>query len=73
MKTVLVTGASRGIGRAVAEAFYGAGYKVAAVCKNNIDLLDDRFLKIRADVSDPDDVRRIFPKQKKISEGLMSW
>ena len=65
MKTVLVTGASRGIGRAVAEAFYGAGCKVAAICKNNIDLLDDRFLKIRADVSDPDEVRRVFSEVEK--------
>ena len=34
-KTVLITGASRGIGRAIAVAFAGAGYRLVITCSNS--------------------------------------
>lgn len=39
-KTVLITGVSRGIGRACALAFARAGYAVAGCCHTRTDLLD---------------------------------
>lgn len=38
-KTVLITGASRGIGRAIAVAFAGAGYRLVITCSNSLEEL----------------------------------
>ncbi len=40
-KTVLITGASRGIGKAIAYEFARNGYDLYLTCKNNISLLED--------------------------------
>ena len=39
-KSVLITGASRGIGKAIAYEFSKQGYDLYLTCKNNIDLLE---------------------------------
>jgi len=51
-KTVLITGASRGIGQAIARALHEKGYLIAGVSRNIVPepWLD---LAIRADVGDP--------------------
>ena len=36
-KTVLITGASRGIGKAAAECFAKAGYRLILTCSNSIN------------------------------------
>lgn len=41
MKIVVITGASRGIGRAVAKAFAKEGYSLLLNCEKNIDLLEE--------------------------------
>ncbi len=61
-RTVLVTGGSRGIGRAVAERLAGAGHRVAVVwtadrdgargCVESIAAAGGSALEVRADVSD---------------------
>ncbi len=42
MKTIVVTGASKGIGFAIAKKFYDAGFNLA-VCARNVDGLDVQF------------------------------
>ena len=39
-KTALITGASRGIGKAIAYTFAQNGYNLYLTCKNNLSLLD---------------------------------
>lgn len=45
-KTALITGASRGIGKAIAYEFARNGYNLYLTCKNNFDLLKDLKLEL---------------------------
>ncbi|WDZ84782.1 SDR family NAD(P)-dependent oxidoreductase [Micromonospora cathayae] len=64
-RAVLVTGASRGIGRAVARVFAAGGDRVAIHHRDSAELADqlraelpgDGHLVVRADLADPDAVR----------------
>jgi|ERR1044072_5875609 NAD(P)-dependent dehydrogenase (short-subunit alcohol dehydrogenase family) len=62
-KSVMVTGATSGIGRAVAQRFSEAGAHVAAIGRNQnaLDELKDeidRLLPIKADVTNPEEMQR---------------
>ena len=69
-KTVLITGSSRGIGRAAALAFGGAGYNVVINCmsqtekmlelKRDIEKTGAACLAVQADAGDPDGCELIF-------------
>lgn len=41
MKTAIITGASRGVGRAAAETFAKKGYRLIINCRSNFELLDE--------------------------------
>lgn len=67
----LITGASRGIGKAAAFALWRAGCRVAICCKNSVDALaaladdlnsqrPDSALAVQADITDRRQVDRLF-------------
>ena len=63
-KVVLITGGSKGIGKAAAIRFYELGYKVA-ICSKTKDELDDVATKVNGlavfcDVRCPDHVKKLF-------------
>ena len=66
MSTVLVTGSSRGIGRAIARKFYSEGYNLVINYNRRDDLVDDLerefpgALIVKADISSEEDVERLF-------------
>ncbi|MEE3392543.1 MAG: SDR family NAD(P)-dependent oxidoreductase [Lachnospiraceae bacterium] len=72
MPSAIITGASRGIGRAAAECFAGHGFSLALVCDKNTEELEEtrelctkdgtQVISIKADVSSPSDVEKIFKK-----------
>ena len=70
-KTVMITGASRGIGEAIARRFAAAGYDLILTCLNNVDRMEDLALELRtnhqvsvrcfkADMGDEESVADIF-------------
>ena len=74
-KKALITGASRGIGRAIAIEFARAGYDLTLCCIKNIESLErlakdlEDAYKVKcdayqADVSDPQAVKELFSKIK---------
>ena len=74
-KTVLVTGASRGIGRAAAAAFARAGYNVAVNYNTSAELAENLCMELRgygvnaaafcADISDRSQVDKMISEIKK--------
>jgi 3-oxoacyl-[acyl-carrier protein] reductase len=66
-RTILVTGASRGIGRAIAQAFAEQGDRVAVHHRDSAHLAadvaaglaGDGHVVVQADLTDPDDARRM--------------
>ncbi len=60
MKTALITGASRGIGRAVAEEFYKNGYSVFLACEKNSEMLEVVEMNLMSEQED----KKLLEKQK---------
>ena len=80
-KYILVTGASRGIGRSIALKFAREGYHVFLNCRTSLNELEEVQNKILSmpggsctittgDVGDPDQVRRMFQEIHKICPSL---
>jgi NAD(P)-dependent dehydrogenase (short-subunit alcohol dehydrogenase family) len=77
-RAVLITGASRGIGRATAQAFAAAGDRVAVNYRESAGLAEELVaslpgsghLAIKADVADPDQARALVESSVKGLGGL---
>jgi NAD(P)-dependent dehydrogenase (short-subunit alcohol dehydrogenase family) len=77
-RKVLVTGASRGAGRAIAAAFASAGDRVAIHHRNSIELAESLLRElageghtiVRADITDPDAVRAMVDHAAKELGGI---
>lgn len=80
-QTVLITGASRGIGKSTALLFASRGFRVFLNCRNSIDALKELQCTIQetchtdchivpGDVGDPSCVRDIFQKISHVCEGV---
>ena len=76
-KTALITGASRGIGRATAEIFAAAGYSLILTCHSSMADLETlaEQLKyqytitcqaVQADAGDPEAIARLFEKMESL-------
>lgn len=81
VQTVLITGASRGIGKSTALAFASHGFRVFLNCRSSLDDLDMVRRQIEdlyhvecylvpGDVGNPDAVRQIFQKIRGICGGV---
>ncbi len=74
LRTVWVTGSSRGIGRAIAEQFARNGFRVVLHCLERTDLLNEVFEQLRSencavmctcgDISSDRDVKRMYAEIK---------
>ncbi len=77
-RAVLVTGASRGIGRAIALEFAAAGDRVAVHHRDSAELAEDLLASlpggghvvVQADMADPDAVRAMVDKAADLLGGL---
>jgi NAD(P)-dependent dehydrogenase (short-subunit alcohol dehydrogenase family) len=58
-KVAIVTGASQGIGAAIAAAYRARGYRVVATSRSIEPSHDPDFLTIQGDIADPETARRI--------------
>ena len=56
----LVTGASKGIGRALVEHLLSQGYQVVGCSRSDVDWEAEGFLHLQADVSDEPQVKSLF-------------
>ena len=79
-KNVLITGASRGIGKACALTFAQAGYQVFLNCRKSleeIEAVQAEIISLKGqchvllgDVSNPDEVKQLFSKIEDICQGI---
>jgi len=77
-RAVLITGASRGIGRAIAEEFAAAGDRVAVHHRDSAELAGDLLstlpggghVVVQADITDPDAVRAMVDRAADLLGGL---
>lgn len=80
MKTVLITGASGGIGQAVARAFAGGNYRLCLHANQNVQAAEELAAELRnqgtdaavftADLSEPSEIQRMFREIEGFAKGV---
>lgn len=73
MKTILITGNRKGIGRYLSEMLLGQGYFVIGCSRSDSDLVDNNYLHIKCDVSNSENIKEFFKvlRSKKISIDIL--
>jgi len=56
MKTAVITGTSKGLGKATAERLLALGWKVVGLARSKTDIVDENFLGIEIDITNYSDV-----------------
>lgn len=70
-KTILITGAAGGIGRATVHLFSSHGWRVIGVDRNNFgNHFPENGLFIQSDIARPEDMETIFEKAKSFAKSL---
>lgn len=80
MKTILITGATRGIGRAITDKLLSEGHTIYGVYKESSSQADemtskhgDKFKSIRADLAKPDDTKQLLEQLKDVQlDGIVN-
>lgn len=70
MKSILITGTRKGLGRGLAEIFLEQGWRVFGCSRKEADWSAERYRHFVCDVSDPVEVREMVKKAEKESGGL---
>ena len=73
MKTILITGNRKGIGRYLSEKLLEQGYSVVGCSRSESDLINNNYLHITCDVSNPEKIKEFFKilRSKKISIDIL--
>jgi len=64
-RNIMITGASRGIGKALAEHFLAMGDTVIGVSRSKSDMVSENYYHYLADVAEEGDAKRVFANVKK--------
>jgi 3-oxoacyl-[acyl-carrier protein] reductase len=69
-RRILITGANRGLGRALAEHYLETGDQVTGCSRGSSDLVHDRYTHFCLDVADAAAVQELFKEVRKAAGGL---